>query len=175
MKKHIVVDVEASGPVPGLYDLISVGMVVMTSELNQTFYMEFAPLHDDYLSGAYDSIGVTREQHLAMPDPEKSTLEMVAWLDGLTNDRLTLWSDNPAFDYQFVSWMSHKFVKRNPFGHSARRIGDLSAGLKRKPLETQGWKKHRKTSHTHNALDDALGNAEALNAIFEQHGVPRPW
>ena len=176
-KKHlyIAVDDEASGPVPGLYDIISIGLVVMSPTLNQTFYGEFAPLHDDYVEAAYRSIGMTREQHLAMPDAHETTLRMVEWLDGLGADRLTLVSDNPSFDAAFPNWLCHKFVGRSPFGHSGRRIGDFAAGLERNFRATNAWKRLRKTKHSHNALDDAMGNAEALNALFSRNGLRAPW
>ncbi len=172
---HISVDVEASGPVPGFFDMISVGMVLIEPTLTQTFYAEFAPLHDRYDEGAYKSIGITREEHEAMPPAEASTLAMIDWLDNLGTGRKVMVSDNPAFDFPFVSWHCHRFHGRNPLGHSARRIGDLSAGLKRNYLETQGWKRLRKTKHTHNALDDAKGNAEALMALIDQNGLKAPW
>lgn len=170
----VIADVEASGPVPGLFDLISVGLVVVEQGLTRTFYAECAPLHDLYLDGAYKSIGVTREQHLAMPDPSILAHDMVAWAESL-GDRPGIASDNPGFDFPFLAWYSWKFTGRNPFGHSARRIGDFAAGLERNWAARQDWKKLRRTRHTHNALDDSKGNAEALMALTDKHNVRAPW
>jgi hypothetical protein len=50
----------------------------------------------------------------------------------------------------------------NPFGHSARRIGDFYAGLLGDFQSTQKWKRLRRTKHDHHPVHDALGNAEAL-------------
>lgn len=71
-------------------------------------------------------------------------------------------SDNPAYDWQ---WIAAEFARAgidNPFGHSARRIGDFSAGLNRNWRDANSWKRHRQTPHTHNPVEDARGNAEAL-------------
>ena len=52
---------------------------------------------------------------------------------------------------------------RNPFGYSARRIGDLYCGMNKDMNKT--WKHLRKTVHDHNPVNDAKGNAEALIAM----------
>ena len=54
----------------------------------------------------------------------------------------------------------------NPFGHSGRRISDFYAGLTGKLTNTQAWKRLRITPHTHNPVDDAMGNVEAFERIF---------
>jgi hypothetical protein len=49
---------------------------------------------------------------------------------------------------------------RNPFGWSSRRIGDIYCGFKNDMYAN--WKYLRDTKHTHNPVDDAKGNAEAI-------------
>ncbi|WP_158013983.1 3'-5' exoribonuclease domain-containing protein [Sphingomonas sanxanigenens] len=91
------------------------------------------------------------------------------WLVELGADRLIFWSDNPAFDWQ---WIHHGFQvagRANPFGHSGRRIGDLYAGLSGNAGNVSGWKKRRQTAHDHDPLNDAKGNAEALLSILTQY------
>ena len=46
----------------------------------------------------------------------------------------------------------HRFVGRNPFGFSGRRIGDLYAGLVKDAYKATEWKKYRRTTHTHNPV-----------------------
>jgi hypothetical protein len=76
------------------------------------------------------------------------------------------WSDNPAFDWQFINYYLIDYVGVNPFGYSARRIGDLYSGrLGRLSAHTE-WKRMRQTKHSHNPVDDARGNAEALASII---------
>jgi hypothetical protein len=76
-------------------------------------------------------------------------------------------SDNPAYDYQWINFYMWKYLGRNPFGHSARRIGDYYAGLIG-DWRTPGhrWKRLRQTAHDHHPVHDALGNAEALLRIL---------
>ena len=62
---------------------------------------------------------------------------------------------------------SNRFLGRNPFGFSGRRIGDLYAGLVKDASKATEWKKYRVTAHTHNPVDDAKGNAEALKKFKE--------
>jgi hypothetical protein len=72
-------------------------------------------------------------------------------------------SDNLAYDWQWINYYFHYFGNGNPFGFSGRRIGDLYCGMKMDTGLNQEWKKkYRKTSHDHNPVNDAIGNAEAL-------------
>lgn len=84
--------------------------------------------------------------------------------------RLIFWSDNPAFDWSPLNVLFHEVVSENPFGWSARRIGDLYAGLTGNTFDQSSWKQFRTTPHTHNPVDDAMGNAEALCHILNTHG-----
>lgn len=84
------------------------------------------------------------------------------WVRGHAPDRAVFVSDNPAFDWQWVAAEFARAVVENPFGFSARRIGDFAAGLKRNWRDANSWKRHRKTPHDHNPVNDARGNAEAL-------------
>ena len=71
-----------------------------------------------------------------------------------------------AFDWQWINYYFHKYLGRNPFGFSARRIGDLYCGMVKDASKNYEWKKkYRKTVHDHNPVNDAKGNAEALLAM----------
>ena len=75
-------------------------------------------------------------------------------------------SDNPAYDFQWVNFYFWKYFQSNPFGHSARRIGDFYAGLRGDFRKSQEWKRLRVTRHDHHPVHDALGNAEAFARII---------
>lgn len=86
--------------------------------------------------------------------------------DSAQADYLVFVSDNPAFDWQWINdafWMT---MGRNPFGHSARRIGDFYAGVVRNWNKASEWKRLRVTPHDHNPVHDATGNAEAFLRIL---------
>jgi hypothetical protein len=77
-------------------------------------------------------------------------------------------SDNPAYDWQWINFYFWKYYGDNPFGHSARRIGDFYAGLVGDFMAASKWKKLRQTKHDHHPVHDAMGNAEAFEAML--HG-----
>ena len=88
------------------------------------------------------------------------------WLASVSSGRPIFVSDNPAYDWQWINYYFHLYFQENPFGHSARRIGDFYAGLCGNFYETQRWKKLRVTKHDHNPVNDAMGNVEAFERLL---------
>lgn len=174
MAKQIVVDCEGSGPCPGHGSLICFGAVPIEREISGGYRSKvIRPEDENFDPQAYGSIGLTREEHQRQAEVTlaEAFVDFHKWLQSLGGNRFMLWSDNPAYDWQ---WINHGFAAagiRNPFGYSARRIGDLYAGLQRNPGDTNGWKELRKTVHDHDPLNDAIGNAEAVIAILDKHDV----
>jgi hypothetical protein len=163
-----VVDVEADGPAPGIFSMVNFAVVEVTPQgPGRHFYGECAPVSDAFIPDALAVGGMTRAQHLALEAPETVMPRLAAWLrETNTKGRITMLSDNPAFDYQFLNYYLWRFAGENPFGHSARRIGDFHAGLEQDFYARQSWKKLRTTPHTHHPLDDARGNAEAFAVLL---------
>jgi hypothetical protein len=91
------------------------------------------------------------------------------WVEENSVGRPMFISDNNGFDWMFVCWYFHHFLGRNPFGHSSTNLGSLYKGLEKDCFKN--FKHLRKTAHTHNALDDAKGNAEALLALKNNIGL----
>lgn len=158
--KHIVVDVEADGPIPNMYSMVCFGAVVVEEPITRTFYGQTAPISDIWDESALAISGFTREQHDAFPHPSLTMERFKRWLDNLDADKFIFYSDNNGFDWQWINYYFHLYENGNPFGWSSRRIGDLYCGMKG---DTRArWKHLRTTKHTHNPVDDARGNAEAL-------------
>lgn len=160
-----VIDVEADGPCPGsdMYSMVKLGGVVLDRTLNNTFYAEFSPISPCYSLDALKACHLYREDTLKYPDPIHGMKDFENWVLKYTDGRRmrpVFISDNPGFDWQFVNYYCHRYLGHNPFGHTSRRIGDMYAGLVKNSFA--GWKQLRKTKHTHNPVDDAKGNAEAL-------------
>lgn len=103
-------------------------------------------------------------------DDEEVMASFAAWLAANVPGRPVFVSDNPAFDWQWINCAFWKAGIANPFGHSARRIGDYYAGLTGKFWNASRWKQHRKTPHDHNPVNDAMGNYEAFQKINEKYG-----
>lgn len=161
----IVVDVESDGPVPHKYSMVCFGAVVVEPELSRTFYGRTRPVSEEFLEGELAVSGFSREEHLMFEDPSQVMPRFAAWIVENSKGRPVFISDNLAFDWQWINYYLHVYGGRNPFGFSGRRIGDIYSGLKNDFFAASEWKKFRKTTHTHDPVDDARGNAEALLEI----------
>lgn len=157
---YIMVDVETDGPIPGDYSLISLGAVLVTPELDQTFFAQFRPISEQYVPQALAVSGYSREATLDFADPKTSMQAFKDWLSEVCKDRPIFISDNNGFDWMFVCWYFHHFLGENPFGHSSQNLGSLYKGLVKDTFSN--FKHLRITPHTHHPVDDAKGNAEAL-------------
>jgi len=166
---YIMVDVESDGPVPGDYSMVSFGAVVVDEQLNKTFYGKLKPISDQFIGKALEISGHTREETLLFDDPKEVMEKFTNWLSTVAKDKLIFISDNNGFDWMFICWYFHHFTGSNPFGHSSQNLGSLYKGIVRDTF--QNFKHLRKTPHTHNPVDDARGNAEALLTIKKEHGL----
>ena len=155
-----VVDVEADGPIPGKYSMVSFGAVRVEPGLSRTFRGEVRPISDLWLPEALAISGVTREQHLRFDEPGEVMAAFERWILETTKGKPVLFSDNLSFDWQYVNWYFHTYLGRNPFGWSGRRIGDLYCGMV-KDGHAQ-WKQLRPTAHDHDPVNDAKANAGVL-------------
>jgi hypothetical protein len=156
----IVVDVEADGPVPPLYSMVSFGAVVVEPSLQHAFKGEVRPISDRFLPEALAISGVSREAHLRFEEPGPTMERFAAWIREVSKGRPVFCSDNLAFDWQFINYYFHAYLGQNPFGWSGRRIGDLYCGMVKDGYAS--WKHLRRTPHDHDPVNDARGNAEVL-------------
>jgi len=163
------VDIEADGPAPGLYSMLSIGIVAVRPGLDQTFYAELAPVSDRWIPEAMEVNDLDRERlKVEGLNGYQAMAQLRSFVADTSNGKAVFVSDNPGFDYGFVNYYCWAFPppapasEANPFGHSARRIGDIWSGLQGDMFNSGGWRDPCRTAHTHNALDDAKGFAEAL-------------
>ena len=163
---YILVDVEADGPVPGLYSMVSIGAVIVEDGLERTFYRTLQPISTKWLPEALAVSGHTREECLTFEDPRKAMEAFDDWLKTEVTDkgqRPMFVSDNNGFDWQFVNYYFWNFspYDRNPFGHSSTNLGSLYKGLVK---DTKKNFKHlrKPIPHSHHPIQDAKGNALAL-------------
>lgn len=164
---YIMVDIEADGPCPGLYSMLSLGAVIVEQSLNTKFYQTFRPISESWNEQAISVGAFTREQTLTFPPAEEGMTAFHSWVKDAAGDGRPIFvSDNNGFDWQFVNYYFHQFCGENPFGHSSMNLGSFYKGLK-KDLRAN-FKHLRKTKHTHNALEDAIGNAEAMLEIINE-------
>ncbi len=166
----ISVDVESDGPIQGVHSLVCFGAVIVEDGLKRTFYGKTKPISQSYIPSALAVSGFSREEHEAFDDPQEVFLAFQKWLQENCNGKKpTLISDNNGYDAGWINWYFCNFVGSNPFGWSSRRIADLFSGATGDMRYR--WKKHRITKHTHNPVDDAKGNAEALLYLKKNYNI----
>lgn len=162
---YFMVDIEADGPIPGDYSMISLGAVLVKPGLETRFYAELKPISEQWIPQALAVSGFSREDCMGFEAPETVLQRFADWIKANSQGQPMFVSDNNGFDWMFVCWYFHHFLGNNPFGHSSTNLGSLYKGLVKDCF--QNFKHLRGTTHTHNALDDALGNAEALLKLKE--------
>ena len=183
--RFVSVDVEASGPVPGEYSMLSVGAVDLEDRSN-TFYAELKPITDRYDEKAL-AVAMPGRSHASLyetgEDPGEVMRRFAAWVEALAEDggrRPVLVAHNAPFDWMFVAWYFWHFVGRNPFGWDALDTRALFMGM-----TGAGWdetrlqhiKKHFPTRgmHHHHALEDALEQGDLFLRMMEVlSGRPDP-
>ena len=165
----ISVDVEADGPAPGLYSMVSFG-AVLVKDMRETFFSTTAPISEDYKQATLDFLGITREEHEKYTNPFYAMHSFHDWIKEVSKGGKPIFiADNPAFDFAYINYYFHRFMGVNPFGYSGRRISDLYCGLKKHGYAK--WKHLRKTKHTHDPVDDAMGNAQVINYMIDEMGL----
>lgn len=169
------VDCEFDGPAPGLYSMISFAIVRIDEDLQTSFKGLVAPISENFRPEVHTLLKITREEHLSYMSPAVVMPEAMRFVIENTKGRAVCIGDNPAGDWQFLNYYFHRFCGENPFGNSARRIGDFYAGLRGDFKTSIEWKKLRTTPHNHDPLNDARGNAEAFKKIIETYGLKKPW
>lgn len=167
----IVVDVESDGAIPHKYSMVCFGAVVLEPSLSKTFYGKTKPVSDLWIPEALAVSGISREEHEKFDEPKIVMENFAKWIKENSEGRPVFISDNPAYDWQFINYYFHYYLGENPFGFSARRIGDLYCGMVKDSFAK--WKHLRKTIHDHNPVNDAKGNAEALLQM-KQMGLKLP-
>ena len=125
----IVVDVESDGPIPHKYSMVCFGAVVVEPTLSKTFYGKTKPISDLWIPEALAISGISRKEHETFDDPKMVMENFAKWIRDSSNGRPVFISDNPAYDWQFINYYFHYYLGSNPFGFSARRIGDLYCGM----------------------------------------------
>lgn len=157
---YIVVDVESDGAIPHKFSMVCFGAVIVEPTLSKTFYGKVKPISSEWNPEALAISGFSREEHESFDDPKEVMEKFAKWVSENSVGKPIFITDNPAYDWSFINYYFHYYLGKNPFGFSARRIGDLYCGMVKDSYAQ--WKWLRKTKHDHHPVNDAKGNAEAL-------------
>lgn len=168
---YIATDVEADGPIPGPYSMLSLGMAV-AGRPELTFYTELKPISDQFVPEALAVAGLDRERLLReAPSPEEAMSAATAWVNSLGTVGRPVFLAAPAvWDGMFVHWYFVRFAGKNPFGATGSGVdlrsywmgktgcewAAIGKGEIKKALGLQGL------PHTHHAGEDAA----ELAAVF---------
>ncbi|MBM3254473.1 MAG: 3'-5' exonuclease [Candidatus Omnitrophica bacterium] len=167
---YISVDVETSGPIPGEFSLLSLGACVV-GQPSKTFYAELKPLNDNFDKKALEVSDLSMEElRIKGEKPAEAFARFEKWIKEVSGENRPIFvAFNATFDWMFTHWYFIRFLGHDPFGISGLDIKAYFMG-KHKALWGETVKKKvrlhypPKTAHTHNALDDAIEQAE----IFEK-------
>jgi DNA polymerase III epsilon subunit-like protein len=172
---YISVDIEAAGPNPSQYSLLSIG-ACLVADLQRTFYVELQPVNDNSVKEAMAVHGLSLKElfERGLP-PAEALMRFESWLadEVPAGHQPVFVAFNAAFDWMFVNDYFYRFLGRNPFGHAAL---DLKAFYM--ALASVSW---RETSMeyvaarylggrqlTHHAMQDAQNQAEMFQKMLNE-------
>lgn len=176
---YVSVDVETSGPVPGIYSLLSIG-ACLVSDPTQAIYIELQPdgLKHDLEALLVTGLDLTKLESEGLP-PQVAMLELENWLAQVcpVGQKAVFVGLNAPFDWSFINYYFHKYAGSNPFGFTAVDMKAYYMGATNcRWEETKSSKMtarlNPQSSPNHNALDDAQFQAE-LFALMLADGSNR--
>ncbi|MEV7616411.1 3'-5' exoribonuclease [Streptomyces sp. NPDC089799] len=191
---YISVDIEADGPIPGPYSMISIGAAVAGRQdadgytpadpEEHTFYRELRPISDDFVPEALAVSGLDRNRlRTEGTEPETAMREFTAWVRQVSDGagQPVMCGYPASYDWTFLYWYLVRFTGDSPFGHSGcldmKTLYATKAGLPLRAVNKGTMPRDllSRRHHTHHALDDALEQADLLNNLMAwPHPSPRP-
>lgn len=190
---YFAFDIEADGPIPGPYSMLSIGLSVAgTFDGNKytpiaptlfTHYTELKPVSKQFDPEALAVSGLDRDVlSRYAPEPDKAMAEVNEFVkfnvgnDGEFRPVAVAWP--LEYDWLWYYWYAMNFVGKSAFSFSsAKDMKTMGADILKVPLHKVGKRSLTKFllnnnivqvdyPHTHNALDDAIGTAELFSAMM---------
>ena len=183
---YVSADVEADGPLPGRYSMLSFGLAVAgtfdgrrfsrADPTTATFYRELRPVTDCYDD---DHVAASHLDRIRLAETGEDVAQAMtaaaAWVFRQAEDQRPVLVAWPlAFDWPFLYWYFETFAPGgSPFGHSScldiRTQYQALAGtvFDRSGKATMPPFLQPATAHTHNALDDAVEQGELFASLLE--------
>jgi len=196
---YFSVDVEADGPIPGPFSMLSFGVAVAgvrtaadRSDPTQgfepfdptarTFYRELRPISPDFDPAALAVSGLDRAALLAGgTEPAVALTEFDAWVRATAGEARPVVVGYPAcYDWMFLYWYLIRFAGTSVFGHSGcldlKTLYATKAGVPLSGAVKARMPRHllSRRPHTHHALDDAIEQAELCANLMAWSGRDRP-
>ena len=184
---YVCIDIEASGPVPGFYNMVSIGGVAVRlgaagHERGEEFYYELKPISEGFDPHAMSIHGISRA-HLEAhgTDSREVLLSITDWVEQIRGDaeRVLFVGHNAPFDWMYVAWYFAWAGLQNPFGYNALDTKALMMGRLGLPWRECNKERLEATypalsapapEDVHNALCDAQFQADILIALLDTEG-----
>ena len=185
---YISVDIEADGPIPGPYSMLSFGAAVAGTQdadgftavdpEKLTFYRELRPISEEFVPEALAVSGLDRDRlRREGAEPAVALAEFSDWVREVAPGAQPVMCGYPAsYDWMFLYWYLIRFTGASPFGHSGcLDMKTLYAAKARLPLRavakgTMPRELLSRRRHTHHALDDAIEQAELFANLMAWPG-----
>lgn len=131
------IDIECSGPVPALYDMLSIGAVCVrldadSAHVSEPFYVEIQPQAPRVDPGALAVCGLDIDRLKAEGRPlAEALVALTAWTQANTapGTKPVFVGHNAPFDWSFVNWSYVACDLPNPFGYKALDTKALASGV----------------------------------------------
>ena len=134
---YFCVDCEASGPVPPLFNLLSIGVTVVRRrgdghELGASFYVELKPIFPGFDPGAMAVCGLDAERLRREGTEPREALERFSRFAREQNagseDNPCFVGHNAVFDWSQIAYYYAHFGMDNPFGYKGLDTKSLAMG-----------------------------------------------
>jgi len=166
-EKYVSVDIEASGPIPGKYSMLTIGACLVDAD-DVTFQATLKPLNRNAVPEALQVTGLSLDKLERTGQIPMDAMSLFRdWIAQLAKDgsKPVFVALNAPFDWSFVNYYFHRFLGENPFGFAALDIKALYMGATGCTWDQTGSSQMAKRLHptrsgTHEALEDALYQAE---------------
>lgn len=172
----ISVDVEASGPVPGLYSMLSIGACNVYKP-EQTFECLLKPTGKFVDEEAVKVTGFDLELLSKVGlDPAVAMQQFRDWVIKVSgaNSKPIFVGLNAGFDWSFINYYFYDAQVENPFGFTSLDIKAMYFAA-----TNNQWSQSKssvmikdlqpKSSANHDALADAIAQAELFRLIIEKY------
>lgn len=181
---YFCIDVEASGQLAPMYNLLSIGATVVRRagdhhELGATFYVELKPIFDGFDRKALEVCGLDVERlRREGVEPKAAMQRLSEWVreHSPARERPVFVGHNAVFDWAYIAYYYEHCGMKNPFGYKAIETKSLAMGALRLAWEATSKEKLARhldlppidPAQVHRADYDAWYQALILKALLDR-------
>jgi len=183
---YISTDVEADGPIPGPFSMLSFASAAFTKDkkLVSTFSANLETLPDAKVDPKTKAWWDEQPEAYAacrtdLREPGEAMADYLKWIKTLPGKPVFV--GYPAtYDFMFVHWYVVNFTGETPFSHAGLDMKTLAMSMMKTPFRETAKRNmpkewHDKLPHTHVALDDAIEQGALFcNMLAAQEGKTLP-